>query len=150
MPGGPDPLGGDWGLSLAALVATVSPFVSTTLALCFTLAGTAVHVLAAANSGSGNGGTGADTRLPYAAASTGRQQPQLPSSAAPAAAPSAAAAAAVDIAIEPGPSNSRCIWAGVDIAAPASAVYAALTAYEQLGTFIPGWCVPVCVCVCRG
>lgn len=46
--------------------------------------------------------------------------------------------AAVDIAIEPGPSNSRCIWAGVDIAAPAAGVYGALTAYEALGTFIPG------------
>lgn len=35
------------------------------------------------------------------------------------AAAAAGAAAAVDIAIEPGPANSRCIWAGVDVAAPA-------------------------------
>lgn len=25
----------------------------------------------------------------------------------------------MDLAIEPGPTNSRCIWAGVDVAAPA-------------------------------
>lgn len=50
----------------------------------------------------------------------------------------AARARPVDIAIEPGPHNSRCIWAGVDVAAPQQAVWEALTSYEQLGTFIPG------------
>lgn len=56
----------------------------------------------------------------------------------PAVAAAASGPAAVDIAIEHGPNNSRCIWAGVDVAAPTHAVYAALTAYEALGSFIPG------------
>lgn len=53
--------------------------------------------------------------------------------------PAAAEADAVQIAIEPGPvGNSRCIWAGVEVAAPAEAVFAAMTSYETLATFIPG------------
>ena len=81
----------------------------------------------------------------HAAASTtsgGGERPLPPGkwqqSPAGAAAARAAAAAQVDLAIEPGPNNARCVWAGVDVRAPAPAVFAALTSYERLGTFIPG------------
>lgn len=44
----------------------------------------------------------------------------------------------VTIAVEAGARNSRRLFAGVDVAAPPPAVWAALTSYSQLGTFIPG------------
>lgn len=45
---------------------------------------------------------------------------------------------AITVEVEAGPSNSRRLYAGIDIAAPWSAVWAALTDYEGLDTFIPG------------
>lgn len=45
---------------------------------------------------------------------------------------------AITVEVETGPSNSRRLYAGIDIAAPWSAVWAALTDYEGLHTFIPG------------
>ncbi|KAL4425111.1 hypothetical protein ABPG77_008216 [Micractinium sp. CCAP 211/92] len=70
--------------------------------------------------------------------SIGRLRPTAAAGTDTSVAAAASRPAAVDITIEPGPNNSRCIWAGIDVAVPAEAVYAALTAYEQLGTFIPG------------
>jgi hypothetical protein len=46
--------------------------------------------------------------------------------------------AAGDICVEQGPKNSRRLFAGVSVAAPLPAVWAALTGYEHLGKFIPG------------
>lgn len=40
-------------------------------------------------------------------------------------------------------SNSRCLYAGIDIAAPVSAVWQALTDYDALDNFIPGAYLPV-------
>lgn len=45
---------------------------------------------------------------------------------------------AIIVEVESGPSNSRRLYAGIDIAAPWSDVWAALTDYESLDTFIPG------------
>ena len=62
----------------------------------------------------------------------------------PAARPPAAVAleteaeSAVLVEVEQGPSNSRRLYAGVDIAAPWTAVWAALTDYDGLDSFIPG------------
>lgn len=44
----------------------------------------------------------------------------------------------VAVEVEKGRSNSRHLSAGVDIAAPVSTVWAALTDYDNLGVFIPG------------
>jgi len=54
--------------------------------------------------------------------------------------PAAAEAAdtAVSVEVEQGPSNSRRLYAGIDIAAPWTAVWSALTDYDGLDTFIPG------------
>lgn len=48
------------------------------------------------------------------------------------------AESAVLVEVERGPSNSRRLYAGVDIAAPWTAVWAALTDYDGLDSFIPG------------
>ena len=40
--------------------------------------------------------------------------------------------------IDKGHRNSRRLYANVEIAAPLQVVWEALTAYEGLGTFIPG------------
>jgi hypothetical protein len=47
-------------------------------------------------------------------------------------------AAAVAVEVEPGPNNSRRVYAGVSIAAPWASVWGALTDYDGLGDFIPG------------
>ncbi len=48
------------------------------------------------------------------------------------------AESAVLVEVEHGPSNSRRLYAGVNIAAPWTAVWAALTDYDGLDSFIPG------------
>lgn len=40
--------------------------------------------------------------------------------------------------VEPASNNARTLFAGVDIDAPVSVVWDALTDYDGLGTFIPG------------
>ena len=40
-------------------------------------------------------------------------------------------------------SNSRCLYAGINIAAPVSAVWQALTDYDALDNFIPGASLPL-------
>lgn len=44
----------------------------------------------------------------------------------------------IPVDVEPAPSNSRRLYASVDIAAPSFVVWSALTNYEKLGDFIPG------------
>lgn len=51
---------------------------------------------------------------------------------------------AVAVQMEQGPNNSRRVYAGVDVAAPWSNVWSALTDYEGLGNFIPGAAVWRC------
>lgn len=46
--------------------------------------------------------------------------------------------AVVAVEVEQGPSNSRRLYAGIDIAAPWDAVWTALTDYDGLADFIPG------------
>lgn len=55
------------------------------------------------------------------------------------------AVSGVSIDMEVGPSNSRFIFAGVDIQAPPESVWQALTSYENLQTFIPGLSVNKCL-----
>ena len=50
--------------------------------------------------------------------------------------------------VEPGPSNSRRVYAGVSIAAPWASVWGALTDYDGLGNFIPGTILPASQCYC--
>ncbi len=45
---------------------------------------------------------------------------------------------AVAVDVESAPSNGRCLFAGVDITAPADVVWQALTDYDCLDSFIPG------------
>ncbi len=45
---------------------------------------------------------------------------------------------AVAVDVETAPSNGRCLFAGVDIGAPPDVVWAALTEYDGLDSFIPG------------
>jgi hypothetical protein len=51
----------------------------------------------------------------------------------------------VDIAVEPGKRNSRLVYAGIDVSAPLSALWDALSAYDRLQTFIPGLEVSRCL-----
>lgn len=46
--------------------------------------------------------------------------------------------AVVAVEVEQGPSNSRRLYAGIDIAAPWDAVWSTLTDYDGLADFIPG------------
>jgi len=63
-------------------------------------------------------------------------RPKNPPARAGCAAVAVRSAVAVDV--EPAPSNGRCLFAGVDIGAPPDVVWAALTDYDGLDSFIPG------------
>lgn len=56
-----------------------------------------------------------------------------------------AASRTVDIAVEQGKRNSRLLYAGIDVSAPLSTLWNALSAYERLQTFIPGLEVSRCL-----
>ena len=44
----------------------------------------------------------------------------------------------VEVTVERAGNNSRCLYAGIDVAAPIEAVWDALTDYDALDNFIPG------------
>jgi hypothetical protein len=50
----------------------------------------------------------------------------------------ASAADAVAVTVEPAGNNARRLYAGVDVYAPVSVIWSALTDYDGLGDFIPG------------
>lgn len=51
----------------------------------------------------------------------------------------------VEVVIEKGARNSRCVYAGIDVAAPKTVVWDALSAYDELHTFIPGLKINQCL-----